>query len=191
MNTDRIFISSTNTEEGIRGVRQLISVLSKIKRDFDFIENSFKRKTASAQDKAMILNKLTKAGATILVLSSDFLDINQSLLKKNNNVCGWNYEELSTSLLWNKDKVHNSIIIAYTDEFYDKYLKTSYNFSFPIINDNIDNLNRFKSSTIDNKDYMEVISLTEFSKKPKYYLNKVDRRKAKQITKNLYNLKFV
>lgn len=191
MNTDRIFISSSKTEEGKKGVSELINGLSKINRKVDFISNELKTKTVSVKDKGMILEKLSNAGVTILVMSSDFLNSNHHLLRINeDNSYGWNYEELSASLLWNTVKMHNSIIITYTDEFCKEYMKAPHNFSFPIINDNINNLNFFKACEKDDKNYIEVISLTEFLSKPKFYLNKVDRKKVKQSTHDLYKLKF-
>lgn len=190
MNTDRIFISSSNTEEAKKGVVNLMDGISKIKRKFDFFDNSVKKRIPTIADKGIILEKLSNAGVTILILSSDFLNANSSLLEKKGDIVGWNYEELSASLLWNTIKMHNSIIIAYTDEFYNQYLNKYKKLSFPIINDNINNLNYFDSSESDSLDYMEVISLREFLKKPKFYLNKVDKRKVKQATHNLYTLKF-
>ena len=86
--------------------------------------------------------------------------------------------------------MHNSVIITYTDDFYYEYLKNLHSLSFPIIVDNINNIDNIKASGSDSKNYMEVISLQEFLNKPKYYLRKVDIRKGKQAYNKLYDLKF-
>jgi hypothetical protein len=87
--------------------------------------------------------------------------------------------------------MHNSVIVAYTDDFFTKYLEKPYLFSFPIIHDNINNLNKLRSCEKDSNNYMEVLSLTEFLTKPKVYLNLVDSRKFKQSKLGLYNLKYI
>ncbi|MGL5205828.1 MAG: hypothetical protein ACRC7B_02885 [Metamycoplasmataceae bacterium] len=189
MITDKIFISSSKSDEGRRATSQLVSELSHIKRSFDFFKDSDKATFANYNDEKIIWKRLKSCGVTILVLSSDFLRNNSHLLKKNDKgSAGWNYEELKISLTWNKEKMHNSVIAVYTDEFFYDYIKNPTLFSFPIINDNINNLNRFRSSEVDSKDYIEVISLNEFLDSPKYYLNKVDKRKVKQSFLGLYSI---
>ncbi len=192
MITDRIFISSSKSDEGRYAVRELTEGLRKIKRTHDSFPIDDKFDFPTIQDKEEILNKISDCGVTILLLSSDFLEYNSFLLKRNDlNQSAWNYEELKSSLIWNKEKMHNSIIVAYTDEFFKKYLEKPHLFSFPIIHDNINNINKLRSSTVDSDHYLEVLSLNEFLSKPKLYLNRVDTRKVKQSKIGLYNLKFL
>ncbi|MGL5732594.1 MAG: hypothetical protein ACRCXE_00775 [Metamycoplasmataceae bacterium] len=189
MITDRIFISSSKSDEGRRATSQLTSELTHIKRSFDFFKESDKSTFVNYKDEKTILKRLESCGVTILVLSSDFLWNNGHLLRKNEKgSTGWNYEELKASLTWNHEKMHNSVIAVYTDEFFYDYLKNPGLFSFPILNDNLNNLNRFRSGDVDSKDYIEVISLKEFLTSPKYYLNKVDKRKVKQSFLGLYSI---
>ena len=191
MITDKIFISSSNTDEGKGSVEELIKGLKSVKRSYDFFENNEKNLFPTPIQKDIILNKISNCGVTILVLSSDFLLKNGFLLDKNKNgEFGWNYEELKSSLIWNKIKMHNSVIITYTDKFFYEYLKNLHSLSFPIIADNINNIDTRKASDSDSINYMEVISLKEFLKKPKYYLRAVDIRKGKQKNSGLYDLKF-
>ncbi len=191
MITDRIFISSSTSDEGESAVRRVTEGLRKIKRSYDKIDSKLKLVVPTRSDKQLILDKITECGVTILVLSSDFLEENSSLLKRSDmNQPGWNYEELKNSLIWNKEKMHNSIVVTYTDEFFKKYLEKPYLFSFPIIHDNINNLNKLRACDNDSNHYIEVLSLTEFLSKPKLYLNRVDIRKFKQSKIGLYNLKY-
>ncbi len=192
MITDRIFISSSKSDEGRHAVKQLTEGLRKIKRTHDSFDIDDKHDFPSVQNKEKILEKIADCGVTILLLSSDFLTHNSFLLKRNDiNQSAWNYEELKNSLIWNQHKMHNSIIIAYTEEFFKKYLENPYLFSFPIIHDNINNINKLRSSAVDSDHYMEVLSLEEFLSKPKLYLNRVDTRKLKQSKLGLYNLKYI
>ncbi|MGL5617923.1 MAG: hypothetical protein ACRCWU_02620 [Metamycoplasmataceae bacterium] len=189
MITDRIFISSSKSDEGRRSISQLTSELSHIKRSFDFFKEADKTTFVNYKDEKIIWKRLESCGVTILILSSDFLWNNGHLLRNNEKgSIGWNYEELKASLTWNNEKMHNSVIAVYTDEFFYNYIKNPKLFSFPILNDNLNNLNRFRSADVDSKDYIEVISLKEFLDKPKYYLNKVDKRKVKQSFLSLYNI---
>lgn len=189
MITDRIFISSSKSEEGRKGIARVTEELSRIKRNFDFFREMEKFPFASANHGRNILDRLTNCGVTILILSSDFLGNNSHLLrKKENGEIGWNYEELRASLTWNQKKMFNSIIVVYTDEFFFKYLKNPHLLSFPIINDNINNLNKLRASDLDSSNYLEVISLTEFLSNSKTYLNKVDKRKLKQSITGLYSI---
>ncbi|MGL4252055.1 MAG: hypothetical protein ACRCRQ_00680 [Metamycoplasmataceae bacterium] len=189
MITDRIFISSSKSEEARKATSLLTSELSHIKRSFDFFKEADKSTFVNYNDEKSIWKRLENCGVTILVLSSDFLRNNTHLLRKNNKgSIGWNYEELRASLTWNSKKMHNSVIAVYTDEFFYDYIKNPALLSFPIINDNLNNLNRFRSGEVDSKDYIEMISLKEFLNNPKYYLNKVDKRKVKQSFLGLYSI---
>ncbi|MGL5204846.1 MAG: hypothetical protein ACRC9F_01725 [Metamycoplasmataceae bacterium] len=189
MITDRIFISSSKSDEGRRAISQLTNELSHIKRSFDFFKDAEKTTFVNFKDEKLIWKRLEKCGVTILILSSDFLLTNGHLLRKNaNGSIGWNYDEIKASLTWNNEKMHNSVIAVYTDEFFYDYIKNPALFSFPILNENLDNLNRFRSGDVDSKDYIEVISLKEFLSNPKFYLNKVDKRKIKQSLLGLYSI---
>ncbi|MDK2820031.1 MAG: hypothetical protein KFW07_04295 [Mycoplasmataceae bacterium] len=189
---NKVFISFSNTEEGMNGAEEVIKEVKRLNMKPDFFDESVKRITVSENNKQLITDKISNCGVTILVLSSDFLDINHHLLRENQNGrFGWNFEELNVSLVWNKLKMHNSIILTYTEEFYIQYLENSRAFSFPIINDNINNVNNTKASENDSNNYMEVISLNEFINNSKYYLTKLRQRKIKQSFSNLYDLKFI
>lgn len=189
---NKVFLSFSDSEEGIIGTEEVIKEIKRLKMKIDFFDDSIKNIVASDYDKQLIAEKINNCGVTILILSSDFLDINHHLLRENQNGgFGWNFEELNVSLIWNKIKMHNSIIIAYTEEFYIQYLKNPGAFSFKIIDDNIDNINNIKASENDSNNYMEVISLNEFLNNSKYYLTKLRQRKIKQSFSNLYDLKFI
>ncbi|MGL6125450.1 MAG: hypothetical protein ACRC1F_03155 [Metamycoplasmataceae bacterium] len=193
MITDRIFISYSNSEEGRKAISKLTVELSNIKRTFHFFrENEKSSYVNGLNQEKLILDRVSKCGVTVFVLSSDFFSTNKHLLKKKpKGQTGWNYEELKTSLLWNQTKMNNSVIVTYTEEFFFKYLKNSdLLLEFPIIHKNIGNLNTLRAADVDSKNYLEIISLDEFLSNSKLYLNKVDKRKIKHSTTGLYNIYF-
>ncbi|MGL5520205.1 MAG: hypothetical protein ACRDBR_02100 [Metamycoplasmataceae bacterium] len=187
MNTHKIYISHSNSQEGLILFEKVKMAVCELGKEVFHLGEKTRELSKNEQNWRKIYSNIVFCDTTIVILTKDLLKENKKDLLE-----GIMKEEINGSLFNNDTKDINGVILLLTEEFKKEYFDVEKNktIHFPIIDNNIDNINACRKSDDDYPGFLYAVDVKNFLKYPTLYLKRSEKIRDRQRELKIYGIEW-
>ncbi|MGL5521653.1 MAG: hypothetical protein ACRDAW_00045 [Metamycoplasmataceae bacterium] len=185
MNTHKIYISHSDSQEGLILFEKVKKAVNELGKEVVHLGEKTRELTKVDRDWNKIYSTIVSCDTTIVILTKDLLKENKKDL-----LGGIMEQEIKGSLFNNNMKDISGVILLLTDEFKKEYfdVEKNKNIRFPLIDNNIDNINPCRKSNDDYPGFLYAVDVKNFFKYPTLYLKRSEKIRDRQRELRIYGI---
>ncbi|MGL4183841.1 MAG: hypothetical protein ACRCRP_01775 [Metamycoplasmataceae bacterium] len=187
MNTHKIYISHSDSQEGLILFEKVKMAVYELGKEVFHLGERTREISKIDQNWNKIYSNIVFCDTTIVILTKDLLKENKKDL-----LGGIMEQEIKASLFNNDMKDINGVILLLTDEFKKEYfnVEKNKNIHFPIIDNNIDNINSCRKSDTDYPGFLYAVDIKNFFKNTTSYLKRSEKIRDRQRELKIYEIEW-